>query len=120
MYLYKKNGEKILDATAGGTSYNIVGWNNEKVNNAIIHQLKRFSHIDYKIWSDENNERLASLLLANKKHKLDKVYLCGNSGAEACETALKFSYQRHFEEGKKIKNGLSQEHSPIMDQLLML
>ena len=103
MYLYKKNGEKILDATAGGTSYNIVGWNNEKVNNAIICQLKRFSHIDYKIWSDENNERLASLLLANKKHKLDKVYLCGNSGAEACETALKFSYQRHFEEGKKNK-----------------
>ena len=55
MYLYKKNGEKILDATAGGTSYNIVGWNNDRVNNAIIHQLKRFSHIDYKIWSDENN-----------------------------------------------------------------
>tara|TARA_A100001015_G_C14728157_1_gene608732 strand:- start:136 stop:381 length:246 start_codon:yes stop_codon:yes gene_type:complete len=51
MYLYKKNGDKILDTTAGGTSYNIVGWNNKKVNKAIINQLKKFSHIDYKIWS---------------------------------------------------------------------
>jgi adenosylmethionine-8-amino-7-oxononanoate aminotransferase len=42
MYLYKKNGEKILDTTAGGTSYNIVGWNNKKVNNAINNQLKKF------------------------------------------------------------------------------
>ena len=100
MYLYKKNGEKILDTTAGGTSYNIVGWNNKKVNNAIINQLKKFSHIDYKIWSDENSEKLASILVSKKNHSLNKVYLCGNSGSEACETALKFSFQRHYEEGK--------------------
>ena len=100
MYLYKSNGDKILDTTAGGTSYNIVGWNNKIVNKAISKQLKKFSHIDYKIWSDENNEKLASILVSKKKHNLNKVYLCGNSGAEACETALKFSFQKHIEEGK--------------------
>ena len=103
LYIYQKNGEKILDTTAGGTSYAIIGWNNQRVNQAIINQLTKFTHLDYKIWSDENCESLAQILVSKKEHNLNKVYFCGNSGSEACETALKFSYQRHLEEGKQHK-----------------
>ena len=72
--------------------------------NAIKKQLNKFSHVDYKIWKDENTEKLANLLVKNAGHKLDKVYFCGNSGAEACEAAMKMSFQIHQESGRKNKN----------------
>lgn len=102
-YVYTKKGEKILDTSAGGTSYAILGWNHPEINAAIEAQLKRFGHMDYKIWSDENTEQLAELLLSRAEHGLDRVYFAGNSGAEACEAAMKMSYQVHYDMGKKDK-----------------
>lgn len=111
-YIYTKNQKRILDLTAGGTSYSILGWNNQEINNAIIKQLSNFGHIDYKIWSDENTYELAELLLSKSEHKLDRVYFSGNSGAEACEAAMKMSYQAHFDSGKKEKKWfISREQS---------
>ena len=49
---------KFLDTTAGGTSYAILGWNDPRVNDAVTTQLKKFGHIDYKIWNDPNLELL--------------------------------------------------------------
>ena len=96
-------GNLYLDSTAGGTSYAILGWNNKRVNSAIKQQLDRFTHLDYKLWSDKNVEALASLLLSKAEHDLDKVYFSGNSGAEACEAAMKMSYQAHYDSGKTKK-----------------
>ena len=102
-YIYTKDGRKILDTTAGGTCHAIVGWGQPTVISAITEQLSRFSHMDYKIWCDDNVEPLATLLVSQAEHKLDKVYFCGNSGAEACEAAMKMSYQVHYDLGRKEK-----------------
>src|SRR3990167_8542955 len=82
MYIYTKNGEKLLDMTAGASSWAILGWNHPEINMAMQKQLQRFTHIDYKAWSDENAEILADLLLSRAEHKLNRVYFSGNSGAE--------------------------------------
>jgi adenosylmethionine-8-amino-7-oxononanoate aminotransferase len=112
VYIYKKNGEKLLDTTAGGTSYSILGWNHPEINSAIKEQLHRFGHLDYKLWSDENTENLADLLVSRANHGLDRVYFCGNSGAEACEAAMKMSYQVHYDLGKPEKKWfISREQS---------
>ena len=102
-YIHTKNGKRILDLTAGGTSFAILGWNNAEVNDAILKQLNRFGHMDYKIWRDHNTEELAELLVSKAEHGLNKVYFSGNSGAEACEAAMKMSYQVHYDSGKKEK-----------------
>lgn len=99
LYIYLEDGRKILDTTAGGTNYSILGWNNSVVNESIHNQTKRFGHMDYKIWSDRNTEELASLLVSKAEHGLNKVYFSGNSGAEACEAAMKMSYQVHYDQG---------------------
>ena len=103
IYINTKDGRRILDTTAGGTSYAILGWNHPKVNAALEAQIRRFGHMDYKIWSDENTNLLANLLVSRAEHGLDKVYFAGNSGAEACEAAMKMSYQAHYDQGKKGK-----------------
>ena len=86
---------KFLDTTAGGTSYAILGWNDPRVNDAVTTQLNKFCHMDYKIWNDPNLELLARTILQNPSAGLSKVYFAGNSGAEACEAAMKMSYQAH-------------------------
>lgn len=112
IYIYTKDGRKILDASGGGTSYAILGWCHPEVNAAIERQLKRFGHLDYKIWADENTGALADILLSRAEHGLDRVYFAGNSGAEACEAAMKMSYQVHYDLGRKEKRWfISREQS---------
>ena len=111
-YIYTKDGGKIIDTSAGGTSYAILGWSHPAVVDAISEQSKKFSHIDYKTWSDENVEELASLLVSRTKHGLDRVYFSGNSGSEACEAAMKMSYQVHYDLGHTNKKWfISREQS---------
>lgn len=102
IYIYT-NREKILDTTAGGTSYAVLGWNNKIINQSINNQLKKFCHVDYKIWNDPNVEKLSRKLLSEAEHSLDKVYYCGNSGAEANEAAMKLSFLTHQANGKTKK-----------------
>jgi len=112
VYIFTKSGKKLLDTTAGGTSYSILGWNHPEINSAINDQLKKFGHLDYKLWSDSNTEELAELLLSKAEHNLDRVYFSGNSGAEACEAAMKMSYQAHHDLGKPQKKWfISREQS---------
>ena len=98
IYLYNNN-RKILDTTAGATSFAVLGWNNKKINKAILNQLIKFSHIDYKVWEDPNITKLSKILLSKAAHNLNKVYYCGNSGAEANEAAMKLSYSTHQSNG---------------------
>lgn len=122
-YIFPKNGHKILDLTAGGTSYAILGWRHPEVNEAIVKQLNRFGHMDYKIWRDDNTEELAELLLSKAEHGLNRVYFSGNSGAEACEAAMKISYQVHYDSGEKEKKWfISREqsyHGATSDALIL-
>ena len=112
LYIYLKDGRRILDTTAGWNSYAILGGGHPDVIKAIQEQLKKFTHIDYKQWTDENVEVLADLLLSKAEHSLDRVYFSGNSGAEAVEAALKISYQVHQDLGRKEKKWfISREQS---------
>jgi adenosylmethionine-8-amino-7-oxononanoate aminotransferase len=112
VYVITRDGRWILDTSGGGTSYAILGWCHPEVNAAIRRQLDRFGHMDYKIWSDENAEELATLLVSKAEHGLDRVYFAGNSGAEACEAAMKMSYQVHQDLGKQEKKWfISREQS---------
>ncbi len=112
IYLYMKDGKKILDTTGGFTAHAILGWSQPTVIDAIIKQARKITHIDYKTFSDINREKLASLLLSRAEHDLDRVYFVGSSGGEACEAAMKLSYQAHYDTGKKEKTWfISREQS---------
>ena len=112
MWLFSDDGKKYFDMTAGYTAHAVVGWNNKHVNQEITNQLKKITHIDYKMFSDENRDKLATLLCSKAEHKLDKVFFCGGSGGEACETAMHLSYQTHYESGDKDKTWfISREQS---------
>jgi adenosylmethionine-8-amino-7-oxononanoate aminotransferase len=101
-YIYSE-GKRFLDLTGGGTSYAILGWNNEEVNSAIKSQLVKYTHMDYKIWDDPNTLELAKLVLGTGLASLKKFYFAGNSGAEACEAAMKMSRQAHLSKGQTQK-----------------
>ncbi len=103
IYLYSNLNKKYTDLTGGITGHSILGWGDNKIINAINKQAKKFCHIDYKFFDDNNRIELSSLLLKNKKNKLDKVFFVGSSGAESCEAAIKMSYQYFYSKGLKKK-----------------
>jgi len=112
IYLHIKDGKKYMDTTGGFTAHAILGWTQPTVTRAIIKQANRISHIDYKTFSDENREKLADLLLSKAEHNLNRVYFVGGSGGEACEAAMKLSYQAHYDSGNKNKSWfISREQS---------
>ena len=123
VYLFTKDSRKLLDMTGGSTSYAILGWGHPEVISVMQKQLQRFGHIDYKAWTDENVELLANLLLSKAEHGLDRVYFSGNSGAEACEAAMKISYQVHQDQGKKEKqwfiSRMQSYHGATSDALVL-
>ena len=49
--------------TAGISSFQILGWNNNFINNAIKTQMKLFSHICYKTFNDKNIDKLSNILI---------------------------------------------------------
>ncbi len=111
-YLFTKKFGKILDTTAGTTSYAILGWSHPKILKIMSQQLKKFTHIDYKEYNDENLEKLSKVILKNNKTQLSKVYFSGNSGAESCEAALRMSYQvRHLQKKPEKKWFISRKQS---------
>jgi len=101
--IYLKNGNSYLDFTAGGTSHAILGWSHPVVVDAMKSQLDKFSHIDYKLWTDEKTHLLADKLTSMTTSNLDSVYFSGNSGSESNEAAIRMSYQTHCLSEKKSK-----------------
>lgn len=102
-YLHLENGRKILDATSGWCAQHILGYSHPEVLQAMREQMNRFCHVDYNRWHNPQLEDLASLLLSQAPEGLDKVYFCGTSGSEAVESAMKLSYQTHYNQGKPQK-----------------
>lgn len=105
-YIFDKTGYKYLDLTAGGTSFNLLGSGLAEVNEAIMHQLSRYSHLDCKSFDDDNRELLSELVLTGNKLDLrntHQVFFSGGSGAESIEMAMHLSYQLHVEAGKANK-----------------
>ena len=103
VYLFTDKNKKYLDSTSGLTGTSILGWKNKLIDDAIIKQLKKISHVDYKYFNDEKRELFAKKILSKAEHKLDKFFFVGASGGEACEAAMKLSYQYHYSVGKPQK-----------------
>lgn len=99
IYVVTQDGKRYLDMTSGSTSCCILGYAHPEVTAAIKEQVDRISYIDYKAWLDPNREALARLLLSRAEHGLDRIFFTGQSGSEACEAAMKLSYQVHHDLG---------------------
>lgn len=103
IYFHTEDGRKILDLTAGYTSYAVLGYSNPRVLNAMQEQMSKFCHMDYNIWSNRKLEELAELLLSRAPAGLNKVYFGGCNGSDAMEAAMKLSYHVHHDSGKPEK-----------------
>jgi len=98
-----ESGETYFDFTAGITEHAILGWSNPEIVESIANQASKIPHIDFKTFGDRSRDKLAELLISAAKHKLDRVYFSGNSGGEACEAAMKLSYQYFYDTGRPEK-----------------
>ncbi len=121
--IYTKDNRELIDFTCGGTSFSIIGWGVREVEDAMVQQMKRLPHIDYKSFQHDSREELARILSTNNKSGLKKTFLSGGSGAEACEMAVHMSYQIHAESGLKSKSmsisRLQSYHGATMGSLLL-
>jgi acetylornithine/N-succinyldiaminopimelate aminotransferase len=87
-YIYDKNNKKYLDLVAGVSACSL-GHQHPRVNQAIIDQLNKYSHVMvYGEYAQHPAVEYCKLLVQNLHPNLNKVYLV-NSGTEACEGALK-------------------------------
>lgn len=98
--LFDENNKKYIDFTSG-IGVSSVGYNNKKLNEAILNQLNSFAHLS-NIFLSTPTVKLANKLTTISK--MSKVFF-SNSGAEANEGALKlakkYSYMKYG--GKKNK-----------------
>lgn len=120
--LYLDSGKTLIDYSGGITGHNTIGWGNEEIAHAAFEQIKRIGHIDYKTFRDENREVLADKVIDfDSSNTLSRIYFVGGSGGEACEAAMKLSYQSQLLKGfsnKKIFISRSQSyHGSTSDTL---
>ena len=87
-YIYDTNNKKHLDFVAGVSACSL-GHQHPRVNQAIIDQLNKYSHVMvYGEYAQHPAVAYCKLLVENLPPSLNKVYLV-NSGTEATEGALK-------------------------------
>jgi acetylornithine/succinyldiaminopimelate/putrescine aminotransferase len=87
-YIYSCDNKKYLDFVAGVSACSL-GHQNKAVNDAIKNQLDKYSHVMvYGEYSQSPAVEYCKLLASHLPPELNKVYLV-NSGAEACDGALK-------------------------------
>lgn len=86
VYIYSRDGKRYLDFF-GGIAVNALGYNNKRVNAAVIEQVNRFMHVSNLFYVDSQVE-LAELLC--KTSGYSKLFM-SNSGAEAVEAAVKIA-----------------------------
>ncbi|HPD19578.1 MAG TPA: acetylornithine/succinylornithine family transaminase, partial [Candidatus Goldiibacteriota bacterium] len=84
--LFDKKGKRYIDLLAG-VAVNLLGYNNERINKAIVSQVKKYVHSS-RWFYNENQEKLAKKISAVTG--ASGVYFV-NSGAEANEVAMKFA-----------------------------
>lgn len=89
-YIYDTAGNKYLDFVAG-VSATTLGHQHPKVNQAIIDQLNKYSHVMvYGEYAQHPAVELCRLMAEHMPPQLNKTYLV-NSGTEATEGALKLA-----------------------------
>jgi acetylornithine/N-succinyldiaminopimelate aminotransferase len=89
-YIYDTNGKAYLDFVAGVSAASL-GHQHPRVNQAIIDQLNKYSHVMvYGEYAQHPAVELCKLMAQHMPSQLNKTYLV-NSGTEATEGALKLA-----------------------------
>ncbi len=89
-YIYDTNNKPYLDFVAGVSAASL-GHQHPRVNQAIIEQLNKYSHVMvYGEYAQHPATEFCRLLAEHMPEKLSKTYLT-NSGTEATEGALKLA-----------------------------
>ncbi len=90
LYIYDTNNKAYLDFVAGVSAASL-GHQHPRVNQAIIDQLNKYSHVMvYGEYAQHPATEFCKLLAQHMPEKLSKTYLT-NSGTEATEGALKLA-----------------------------
>jgi acetylornithine/N-succinyldiaminopimelate aminotransferase len=98
-WLIAKNGDRYLDF-GSGIAVNALGHANPRLIRALTEQAGRVWHTS-NLYRIDGQEKLAENLVANTF--ADKVFFC-NSGAEACEGAIKLARRYQFAKGRPERN----------------
>ncbi len=99
VWLVAKNGDRYLDF-GSGIAVNTLGHANPRLVDALTAQAQKLWHTS-NLYRIEGQERLAERLV---EHTFaDKVFFC-NSGAEACEGAIKIARRYHYANGNPERN----------------
>jgi acetylornithine/N-succinyldiaminopimelate aminotransferase len=93
-WLVSKSGERYLDF-GSGVAVNALGHAHPKLVAALTEQAQKLWHCS-NLYRIDNQERLAERLC--QATFADKAFFC-NSGAEACEGAIKLARRYHFANG---------------------
>lgn len=101
LYLTDEFGKKYMDCVSSWW-VNLFGHSNERINNALINQVKKLEHVIFSNFSHEPAIDLGEELIAVAPKGLQKLLFAEN-GASSIEIALKISFQYHQERGNKRK-----------------
>ena len=102
MYLYTKEGQKILDA-AGGAIVSNIGYGREDVAEAVADAVKNNSYILPPFMTPEREALLDELREYWLPPHLSRIHL-SSGGSEANESAVKLAIQYQASRGKPEKN----------------
>ena len=91
VWLYDTDGKRYIDGVAS-LWVNVHGHNNEKLNQAVIEQIKKISHTTFLGLTHPLAVQLAEQLVSMTHPNLQKVFYSDN-GSTAMEIALKIAYQ---------------------------
>jgi adenosylmethionine-8-amino-7-oxononanoate aminotransferase len=99
------NGKSLIDLTAGGTHFAILGHNNSKLRSAVLDAMALYSHFDIKTISNPLLEELSELVIKAGHLSSDEYvfYHAGLNGADANEAAIRLSFQNHWLRGNNQK-----------------
>ena len=98
LFLYDASGKRYLDAS-GGAAVSCLGHGHPAVREAIKRQVDRLGYAHTGYFTNEPQERLADVLIADAPHGLTRVFFV-TGGSEAAEAALKLARQYHVECGR--------------------
>jgi len=99
VWLYTTAGEKILDACSGGAMVSTLGHGAQAVIDAGVEQAEKIAYMYMDHFTNEPQERLASLLIEVAAPQMSYVRFA-SSGSEANETALRLARQFHVDRGE--------------------
>jgi adenosylmethionine-8-amino-7-oxononanoate aminotransferase len=101
IYLYEKNGKKIIDG-AGGAAVVCLGHGNKRIIRAMKDQAEKVAFAHMSAFTNEPAIELSNLLAERAPGRLKRVYFT-SGGSEAVETAIKLARAYHLERGKTQK-----------------